>query len=77
MRAAAVGGHGDDLEIAALLLDPVGLDQGVDHEGASRLALAIMAVAAMHEHRLRGEPITHRPARAAAFECVGHLVSSR
>src|SRR5436309_2913745 len=57
MRAAAVGGHGDDLEIAAPLLDAIGLDQRVDHEGASRLALAIMTVTAMDEHRLRGEPI--------------------
>ena len=64
---AVVAGHVDRLRVARDELDPVGLDQQVDHEGASRLPLAAQAVAAVGEQRLGGEPVAHRAAGAAAF----------
>src|SRR5271165_1635774 len=68
MRASAVGRNRDGLGLALELLDPVGLDQRVDHEGAPRLPLTVLAMAAMDEHRPRRQPIAHSSARAAAFE---------
>ena len=74
VRAAAGGRHRDGLEAAAMLHDPVGLDQCVDDEGASRLPLAVMTMTAMDEHRRGGEPVAHRPARAAAFQDTGQFI---
>jgi hypothetical protein len=58
-------------------LDPVALDQEVDHEGAAGLPLAAEAVAAMDEQRLRREPIANRAARAPAFHAADDIASGR
>src|SRR5262249_36705671 len=47
----------------------------IDHEGAAGLPLTIAAVAAVHEHRWRGEPIPYRGAGAATLEVVCHAIS--
>src|SRR6185437_7640493 len=47
--------------------DTVGLDQEVDHESASGLALAVEAVAAVDEERIGGQPVANRTTGAAAF----------
>jgi hypothetical protein len=74
MRPAAVGGNDDPPRCALQKRDLIRLDQGVEHEGAAGLALAVAAMAAVHEHRRRREPIAHRPARAPAFQRFGHLI---
>jgi len=74
LRPAAVGRHRDRFEAAGEHGDSVGLDERVEHEGASRLPLAVAAMAAMHEHWRRGEPIAHRPAGASAFQIIGHML---
>src|SRR5262249_59483381 len=73
--APARGGHGQGAGTAGEQRDAVGFDQGVDHEGAAGLPLTIAAVAAVHEHRWRGEPIPHRGAGAATLEVVCHAMS--
>ncbi len=72
MRPAAVGRHGNRPGLARDHLDPVGLDQGVDGEGAARLLLTVAAMAAMHEHGLRRQPIAHSAAAAPALEAACH-----
>jgi len=74
VRMAAVGGHGYGLGRAAEEFDPVGLDQGVDGEGAAGLPLAVEAVTAVGEHRRRGQTKPDLAAGAAAGEIAfGHL----
>jgi hypothetical protein len=51
MRLAAVGRHADAGDIAREHDQPIGLDERVEHEGASSLPLAIAAMTTMHEHR--------------------------
>src|SRR5262245_55058284 len=75
VRAPAIGGHRHGTGIAREQHDAAGLDQGVDHEGAAGLPLTIAAVAAVHEHRWRGEPIPHCGAGAATLEVVCHAMS--
>src|SRR5271166_98644 len=75
MRPAAVGRNRNGLRLAREHLDPVGLDQRVDDEGAAGLPLAVLAVAAVHEHRLRTEPTANGAAGAAALERVAHRSS--
>jgi len=72
MRAAAVGRQRDDLG-RAVGCDVLRLDERVDDEGAPGLALAIGAVAAMHEHRRRVEAIFHRAAEALPLQRLRHL----
>jgi hypothetical protein len=52
LGAPVVAWHVDRLRLAGEQLDAVGLDQQVDHERTPGLALAVQAVAAVHEHRL-------------------------
>src|SRR5208282_2488603 len=68
LRPAARGWRRNGLGLAHELLDAVGLDQRVDHESAAGLPLAIAAVAAVDEHRLRREPVAHPAAGAAALQ---------
>src|SRR5208337_4325208 len=75
MRPAAVGRNRNGLRLAREHLDPVGLDQRIDDEGAASLPLAVLAVAAVNEHRLRTEPIANGAAGAAALERVAHRSS--
>ena len=51
--------------------DALGLDHGVERERAARFALAPRAVAAVHDQRVRFEPVPHVFAGAAAFEREG------
>src|SRR4029079_15441174 len=66
-HGAVVARHVDRLRVAGEELDPVGLDQQVDDEGAAGLALAVQAVAAVDEERIRAEVVADRPARTPAF----------
>ena len=50
-------GVGNRLGVAREALDALRLDQRVDDEGAAGLPLALPAMAAMDEHRLRLEPV--------------------
>src|SRR5262249_23414038 len=52
-----------------------GLDQHVDDEGAPRVLLTVQTMTAVHEHRVRGEPVPHRPAGASAFQARRHVAS--
>src|SRR5262249_29842307 len=70
VRSAAVGRHRNRPRFAGNELDPVGLDQRIDDEGAAGLALAIAAVTAMHEHRHRTEVVSDRAAGATARQIV-------
>src|SRR5207237_5446397 len=70
--AAVVAGHVDRLRVAGEQLDAVTLDQHVDDEGASRLPLAVQAVAAMDEERVGRQPVANRSATAATFQCSAH-----
>ncbi len=76
MRAARRGRDGHRLRRAGQQFDPVGLVDGVQHEGAAGLALAVEAMAAVHEHGRIGQPITHLATGAAAFQgsVHGHLL---
>src|SRR5262245_2545155 len=71
MRTAAFGRHGYCLELPCEQFDAVRLDDAIDREGAAGLTLAIATMAAIHEHRRRLEPVTHRSAKTAAFEMTG------
>jgi len=66
MRAAAVGLQREYLWPAGEDFDVRGFDQRVDREGATRLPLAIAAMTAMHEHRRRRQPVTHRATETGA-----------
>ena len=59
-------GIGDRFGRARQNLDAIRLDQRIQHERASRLPLAVVAVAAMHEHRRAREPVADSAAGAAA-----------
>jgi hypothetical protein len=58
----------DDLRRAGQELDPVGLDQGVEHEGRASLALAPAAVAAMDEQRPAGQAVANLSAGAMTLQ---------
>ncbi len=75
MRAARRGRDGHRLRRAGQQFDPVGLVDGVQHEGAAGLALAVQAMAAVHEHGRRGQPIAHLATGAAAFQGQVHRAS--
>jgi hypothetical protein len=62
----------DGLGLAGQLLHPIRFYQRVKYEGAADLSLTIPAVAAVHEHRLGGEPIAQRAASATSFERRAH-----
>ena len=72
MRPATVGRHRAGDRIAGQQLDPIGLDQRVEHERGAGLALAILAVAAMHEHRFRVHAVAQPAAGATSVQRVGH-----
>src|SRR5215471_11981027 len=77
VRTAALRRNADGLRIAGEHRDPVGLDHGVQHEGAAGLALAIATMAAMHEHGRGAEPIPYRTAGAPAFQSITHIIPPR
>src|SRR5579872_6262337 len=62
MRLATVGRLRIGGRFARAKFNPAGLDNRVQHKGASGLALAIPAVTTMHEHRRRSEPVFDGPA---------------
>ena len=67
MFTSGVNATASSSGISAKHGDSVGLDKSVEYEGASGLPLAIAAMAAMHEHRPRDEPIAHRGTGASAL----------
>jgi hypothetical protein len=69
---AAAAGHVDRLRLPGEQLDAVRLDQHVDDERAPGLPLAVQAVTAVREERLRREPISNLTTGTAAF---AHLAS--
>ena len=69
---ACAARHVHGLWITREQLDPVGLDQQVDHERASGLPLAVQAVAAMGEERIGREPVANRAAGAATLTKITH-----
>src|SRR5436190_14471895 len=71
VRPTALGGHRDCLRIPGDL-HARRLDERVEYERTSRLALAHEAMAAVHEHRSGKEAIAHRTTRASAFELSLH-----
>jgi hypothetical protein len=77
LGAPVVARKVDRLRLAGDQLDPVRLDQQVDHERAPGLALAVQAVAAVCEQRLRREPVADSSAGAATLACFAHLASCR
>src|SRR6059036_3413303 len=60
--AAVVARHGDRSRIARKQVDPLGLDQQVDDEGASRLSLTVEAVTAMREEGVGCKSVADRSA---------------
>ena len=72
LHAAVVARHVDRLRRARQELDAVGLDQQVDDEGASGLALAVQAVTAMREERIGRKPVANRSAGAATLTWDAH-----
>ena len=60
LPAPALGRRQHRLRRAPERLDPVRLDQGVEHEGRAGLGLAAAAMAAMDEHRRVRQPVAHR-----------------
>ena len=75
VRRAPVQRHRDRLGLSGENLHARRLDQHIDDEGASRVLLTVQAVAAMHEHRLRGQAVANRPARASTFQTRRHVSS--
>ena len=67
---AAAAGYVDRRRLAGQQLDAVGFDQRVDDERAAGLPLAVEAVTAVREERVRRQPIPNLSAGAAAFEHV-------
>ncbi len=53
-------------------LDPVGLHEQVDHERAAGLPLAVQTVTAVHEERLRRQPVADSPAGAPTVQTDTH-----
>src|SRR5271166_4152058 len=74
LRRSAFGGDRNRLRLAREPLDTIRLDQRVDDEGAAGLPLAFPAVAAVDEHRLRLEPVSHPAAGAAAFQFAHRIL---
>ena len=70
--AAVVARHVHRLRHAREQLHAVGLDQQVDHEGASGLPLAVQAMTAMREKRIGRQPVANRSAGATTFTRAAH-----
>jgi hypothetical protein len=68
MWPPAVGWSCNGPGLAGQILHPIRFYQRVEYEGAAGLPLTIPTVAAVHEHRLQGEPIAQRAASATSFE---------
>src|SRR5207249_1682698 len=62
----------DRLRIVREQLHSVGLDQQVDHEGASGLPLAVQAMTAMREEWIGRQPVANRSTRATTLTCDAH-----
>jgi hypothetical protein len=77
LLAPVVARHVDRLRRGGKQLDPVRLDQQVDDECAPGLPLAVQAMTAMNEQRIRCEPVANGSAGAAALTWDIHLSSSR
>jgi hypothetical protein len=67
LDTAIVARHVDRLRIAGGQVDAAGLDQQVDDESASGLALAVQAVTAMREERIGCESVANHSAGAATL----------
>src|SRR5206468_5241829 len=67
LRAPVVAWRVHGLRLARKQLHAVGFDQQVDHERAAGLPLAVQAVAAVDEERIRREPVANRAAGTAAL----------
>src|ERR1700722_19937690 len=72
VRPSAVRGHAEQSGAAAQHVHSVGLDQRVQHERRTGLALTIAAMTAMHEQWLRSHAIANLAAGAAAFHISLH-----
>ena len=68
LALAAVGRRVDEVGRPAQQLHAVGLDQRVERERRARLALAPAAVAAVHVHGPRMQPVAHGTAAATPIE---------
>src|SRR5262249_13513804 len=66
---AAAPRDGNGLRFLSQQLHPIRLDQDVDHERAPGLLLAVEAVTAVHEERLR----RHAEAAGAPEATAGHV----
>src|SRR4029450_10234221 len=76
LLAAIVARHVDLLRLSREQLDPVALDQQVDDERAAGLPLAIQAMTAVDEERLRRQPVANLSARAPTLTCDTHCRST-
>src|SRR5512132_16057 len=72
LSAAVVARHVDLLRLSREQLDTVALDQQVDDERAAGLPLAIQAMTAVDEERLRRQPVANFPAGAPTLTCDAH-----
>src|SRR5438067_11128807 len=76
MRSSAVRRLRIGTRFARKQFDAIGFDNGVEHEGAAGLALAIEAMTAMHEHGHRCHPVFDGAAGAAAGKVGSHRMNS-
>jgi hypothetical protein len=72
LLAAVVTRHVDGLWGAGEQLHAIGLDQEVDHKGASGLPLAVQAMTAMREERIGRKPVANRSAGATTLTWDAH-----
>lgn len=77
LGAAVVARSVDRTRLSLEDLHPVSLDQQVDDERAAGLALAVQAVTAMDEHRLRNQPVSNASARASALAISTHATDAK
>src|SRR5262249_61940412 len=64
--------HRHGYRLAAEQLDRLSLDDRVEHEGAARQSLAVVAMTAVHEHWLVEEVVADGCAGAAAHDFPFH-----
>src|ERR1700733_13752818 len=72
LHTAVVPRHVDRLRRERGDLDTVGLDQQIDDEGAAGLPLAVQAMTAMNEERLRRQAVSDGAACASALGLASH-----
>src|ERR1041385_529102 len=74
VRGAGLGRLRKPAGVAVEDVHAIGFDQRVEHEGRARLPLAILAVTAMHEHRLVREPVFYRTAGAGTGKACHYVL---